>query len=104
MPAGSPIAPVFAAIIGTQSPVAVTAYDGSSAGPDDPISRLVVRDPRALRCIATAPSDLGLARAYVWGYLDVEGDLFVTLQALARDQIGSVTWQERAEVLRRLGP
>jgi len=104
MPAGSPIAPVFAAVIGSQSPVAVTAYDGSSAGPDDPISRLVVRDPRALRCIATAPSDLGLARAYVWGYLDVEGDLFVTLQALAGDKIGALTWQERAEVLRRLGP
>src|SRR5438067_1096013 len=104
MPAPSPIAPVFATVIGPENGVAVTAYDGSTAGSHDSTSRLVIRDPRALRCIATAPSDLGLARAYVWGYLDVEGDLFSTLEALAHDEIGAMTWGQRAEVLRRLGP
>jgi cyclopropane-fatty-acyl-phospholipid synthase len=64
----------------------------------------VVRDPRALRCIATAPSDLGLARAYVSGYLDLEGDMFTTLDALAGDHVGSLTWRDRAHVLRGLGP
>jgi cyclopropane-fatty-acyl-phospholipid synthase len=104
MPARSPIAPVLASLTGPQGRVAVTAYDGSTAGPDDPVSRLVVRDPRALRCIATAPSDLGLARAYVWGYLDVDGDIYAALEALASDQIGTLSWRERMEVLRRLGP
>jgi cyclopropane-fatty-acyl-phospholipid synthase len=74
------------------------------AGPGAPVGRVVVRDPRALRCIATAPNDLGLARAYVWGYLDVEGDLFTILEALAGDDIEALTWSQRLEVLRRLGP
>jgi cyclopropane-fatty-acyl-phospholipid synthase len=104
MPPRAPIAPVFAHVVGPESRVAVEAYDGSVAGPPDPVGRLVVRDPRALRCIATAPSDLGLARAYVWGYLDVEGDLFATLLALAGPHIGVLTWRDRREVLRRLGP
>jgi cyclopropane-fatty-acyl-phospholipid synthase len=104
MPACSLVAPVLSSVIGPQSRVAVTAYDGSTTGPDDAISRIVVRDPRALRCIATAPSDLGLARAYVWRYLDVEGDMFATLEALAREEIGALTWRERVEVLRSLGP
>jgi cyclopropane-fatty-acyl-phospholipid synthase len=105
MPARSQVAPVIATVVGRECPVGFAAYDGSYAGPADPISRIVVRDPRALRCMATAPSDLGLARAYVWGYLDVEGDVYETLLAMARHQdIGSLTWRDRAEVLRRLGP
>jgi cyclopropane-fatty-acyl-phospholipid synthase len=105
MPARSQIAPVIATVVGGESPVGFAAYDGSYAGPANPVSRIVVRDPRALRCIATAPSDLGLARAYVWGYLDVEGDLFETLDVTSRSQdIGSLTWRDRVEVLRRLGP
>jgi cyclopropane-fatty-acyl-phospholipid synthase len=104
MLARSPVAPVLATVIRPQRGVAVTAYDGSTAGSPDATSRLVVRDPRALRCIATAPSDLGLARAYVWGYLDVQGDLYTTLEALADEDIGALTWRERMEALRRLGP
>jgi cyclopropane-fatty-acyl-phospholipid synthase len=105
MPARSQVAPVVAMFAGREGAVGIVAYDGSTAGPANPLSRIVVRDPRALRCIATAPGDLGLARAYVWGYLEVEGDLFETLHAVARhDEIGSLTWRDRAEVLRRLGP
>jgi cyclopropane-fatty-acyl-phospholipid synthase len=105
MPARAQVAPVIAAVVGRECPVGFAAYDGSCAGPADPISRLVVRDPRALRCLATAPSDLGLARAYVWGYLDVDGDVFETLEALAHNEnIGSLTWRDRADILRRLGP
>jgi cyclopropane-fatty-acyl-phospholipid synthase len=95
----------MAMVVGNGCSVGFAAYDGSSSGPADPISRIVVRDPRALRCLATAPGDLGLARAYVWGYLDVEGDLFETLDVLTRkENIGSLTWRDRAEALRRLGP
>ena len=104
MPPRAQIAPVFARVVGPESRVAVKAYDGSTTNPLHAVGRLVIRDPRALRCIATAPSDLGLARAYVWGYLDVEGDLFATLAALTRPDIGTLTWRERREVLRRLGP
>jgi len=50
------------------------AWDGSEAGPADaPV--LVARSPRALQRILWRPGELGLARAYVSGDLDVEGDL-----------------------------
>jgi cyclopropane-fatty-acyl-phospholipid synthase len=104
MAARSQIAPVLAAVVGTGNPIGFAAYDGSTSGPADPVSRLVIRDPRALRCVATAPSDLGLARAYVSGYLDVEGDMFATLEMLSGEQVGALSWSDRLEVLRGLGP
>jgi len=55
-------------------PVRLRAWDGSEAGPADaPV--LVARSPRALQRIPWRPGELGLARAYVSGDLDVEGDL-----------------------------
>ena len=50
------------------------AWDGSEAGPKDgPV--LVIRTRRALRRLLWAPGELGLARAYVSGDIDVDGDL-----------------------------
>jgi cyclopropane-fatty-acyl-phospholipid synthase len=60
--------------LGMDLPVRVRAWDGSEAGPaDGPV--LVLRNRRALRRLLWAPGELGLARAYVTGDLDVEGDL-----------------------------
>lgn len=62
-------------------PVRLRAWDGSTAGPDHaPV--LVVRNRRALRRLMWQPNELGLARAYVSGDLDVEGDLYDTLTRL----------------------
>jgi cyclopropane-fatty-acyl-phospholipid synthase len=104
MHARSQVAPVLAGVVGVGQPVGFAAYDGSTAGPAEPVSRIIIRDPRALRCVATAPSDLGLARAYVSGYLDLEGDLYATLEMLAGEHVGSLSWADRFDVLRRLGP
>ena len=50
------------------------AWDGSEAGPEKaPV--VVIRSPRALQRIAWRPGELGLARAYISGDLDIEGDL-----------------------------
>jgi cyclopropane-fatty-acyl-phospholipid synthase len=59
---------------GVDLPVRVRAWDGSEAGPAD-APTVVVRSPLALRRALWAPGELGLARAYVSGDLDVEGDL-----------------------------
>jgi len=104
MAARSQIAPLLASVVGRGNPVGFAAYDGSTAGPADPVTRLVIRDPRALRYVATAPSDLGLARAYVSGSLDVEGDTFATLEMLAGEHVGSLSWADRMAVLRGFGP
>jgi cyclopropane-fatty-acyl-phospholipid synthase len=99
-----PIAEVMARVVGHGLPISFEAYDGSRAGASDPASTIVLRDPRALNYLATAPGELGLARAYVSGYLDVEGDTYTTLELLARETVGSLTPRERLEVLRQLGP
>ncbi|MCW2538912.1 MAG: cfa 3 [Frankiales bacterium] len=54
-------------------PVRLTAYDGSSFGPIDAPITLELKSERGLRYVATAPGDLGLARAYVSGELDLHG-------------------------------
>jgi cyclopropane-fatty-acyl-phospholipid synthase len=70
-------AEVIAALLaqaGLDLPVRLRAWDGSEAGPaNGPV--LVARSPRALQRILWHPGELGLARAYVSGDLDVEGDL-----------------------------
>jgi cyclopropane fatty-acyl-phospholipid synthase-like methyltransferase/DUF1365 family protein len=60
--------------VGVELPVRLRAWDGSEAGPSDgPV--LIIRSRRALRRLLWAPGELGLARAYVTGDIDVEGDL-----------------------------
>ncbi|WP_410962299.1 hypothetical protein, partial [Salmonella sp. SAL4355] len=54
-------------------PVRFTAYDGSSAGPQDSEITLELTSPRGLAYLMTAPGDLGLARAYVSGDLVLHG-------------------------------
>jgi cyclopropane-fatty-acyl-phospholipid synthase len=104
MPAQTPIAQVMATVVGHGLPIAFTAFDGSKAGSPDPVTTIALRDPRALNYLATAPGELGLARAYVSGYLDVDGDTYTTLRLLARETVGSLTPLERLSVLRQLGP
>ncbi len=59
---------------GVELPVRIRAWDGTEAGPaDGPV--LVIRNRRALRRLLWAPGELGLARAYVTGDVDVEGDM-----------------------------
>ncbi len=54
-------------------PVRFTAYDGSSAGPEDAEIHLELINQRGLQYLVTAPGDLGLVRAYVAGDLLVHG-------------------------------
>jgi cyclopropane-fatty-acyl-phospholipid synthase len=99
------VARALEAVLGPDLPIAVRAYDGSRLGPADSPATLLVRSPAVFRRLVTAPGGLGLARAYVCGELDVEGDLYGALAAL-RDRIpdlrafGARQW---AEVLRLAG-
>ncbi len=89
-------------------PVRFTAYDGSSAGPPDATMGLHLRNERGLAHLMTAPGDLGLARAYVSGDLDVTGvhpgdpyDLLVLLKDRTRFRVPPPT--EAVEIARGLG-
>jgi cyclopropane-fatty-acyl-phospholipid synthase len=97
------LAEVFEAIAGPDAPVEFHAYDGSVAGaPDSPV-KITVRSPIAVSYLAQAPGALGLARAYVSGHLDVDGDMYTTLSRLSRAQQIDVSWADRIKLLRALG-
>jgi cyclopropane-fatty-acyl-phospholipid synthase len=62
--------------------LALTLPDGTTLGADDACARLVVHSPDALRRIVSAPGELGFARAYVAGEIEIEGDIYAALPAL----------------------
>ncbi|WP_328399795.1 cyclopropane-fatty-acyl-phospholipid synthase family protein [Streptomyces sp. NBC_00390] len=69
-------------LLGVPFPVRIRAWDGSESGPPgSPV--LVVRHRRALRRLLWRPGELGLARAWVAGDIDVDGDLYALLDLLA---------------------
>ncbi|MGF7236629.1 MAG: class I SAM-dependent methyltransferase [Frankia sp.] len=99
-----PVADAFALVI--DAPIRFVAYDGSAAGDPDAPVKLVIKSPRAVAHLVSAPGELGLARAYVSGELDLDGtDHYTALAALASGHsIGSLSWRDRLTVLSSLGP
>lgn len=84
-------------LLGGPLPVRLRAWDGSEAGPTGgPV--LVVRDRRALRRLIWKPGELGLARAWVAGEIDVEGDLYELL-----DQLSGVLWERSSSYVQARG-
>jgi len=75
----SRLQPVVESLLGGPAPVALQAWDGSRIGPDDAPVTLVVNSAGALRHLLWKPNELGLARAYVSGDLDVVGDVYALL-------------------------
>ncbi|TGZ11824.1 SAM-dependent methyltransferase [Streptomyces rhizosphaericola] len=72
-------------------PVRIRAWDGSESGPPGaPV--LVIRHRRALRRLLWKPGELGLARAWVAGEIDVEGDLYELL-----DRLSGFLWDRGAD-------
>ena len=78
------IAPLVQSALGQQARLQVTCWDGSVFGPVDAPVRLRINNRRALRRLLWAPNELGFARAYVSGDVEVEGDLLAALDELER--------------------
>src|SRR4051812_37934444 len=98
-----PVAEALAQVL--QAPIRITAYDGSAAGPADAVVTVDVKSSKALSHMISAPGQLGLARAYVSGEMDVTGaDHYTMLRTFAKQKIGDLTWAQRINVLRSLGP
>ncbi|MHA6762430.1 class I SAM-dependent methyltransferase [Streptacidiphilus sp. PAMC 29251] len=81
-------------LLGTKLPIRIRTWDGTEAGPPD-APLLVLRNRRALRHLLWRPDELGLARAYVAGDLELDpgSDLYDLLTTLARlvEQTHTVT-------------
>lgn len=91
-------------IFSVSPPLAIVGWDGSRAGASDgPVLR--VHSRKAVRRLLWSPGELGVARAFVAGELDVDGDLTEAMRqlaefgALARTK-DSLEPAERREVLR----
>ncbi|HEX7995274.1 MAG TPA: class I SAM-dependent methyltransferase [Streptosporangiaceae bacterium] len=99
-----PLADVFERVAGTNADVQFVAYDGSKAGiPGSPAVTITVKDPTAVSYLAQSPGELGLARAFVSGHLDVDGDMYTLLARLADAKRVNLSAAEQLSVLFQLG-
>ncbi len=79
--AAAAIEPLVTHFFDGAPPVRVEFWDGTALGPLAG-DTLVVRSPDAVRRLLWSPGELGLARAFVVGDLDFEGDIFGLLARL----------------------
>jgi cyclopropane-fatty-acyl-phospholipid synthase len=110
--AADAINPVLRRLIGGDPPVLIRFWDGSALGPATSTVTIAVRSPNALRRLVYSPNELGLARAYVAGEIDIAGDIFEALQlrdviarhdARAEIKLGLAGWRQAIAAGRTVG-
>jgi cyclopropane-fatty-acyl-phospholipid synthase len=97
------LAEIIERAIGQNTGLAFTAYDGSTAGDPGAPVRIDVRSPLAMSYLASSPGELGLARAYVTGTLDIVGDVHAALEAMSAPTMGRMSPKVGVELFARLG-
>jgi cyclopropane-fatty-acyl-phospholipid synthase len=98
------LAEVVALVVGPDCDVEFTAYDGSRHGPRGSDVRLDITSPRAVSLLMSSPGQLGVARAYVAGELEVFGDLYTGLDRLARLGVTKPSTADQVRIYRALAP
>ncbi|MEO6795334.1 MAG: class I SAM-dependent methyltransferase [Mycobacterium sp.] len=92
---------------GGQPPIKVTAYDGSSAGPDDAELGVDLLNPRATTYLATSLGQLGIARSYIAGDLELRGvhpgNPYEVLEALADLEFKQPSIRTLGNIVRSIG-
>jgi cyclopropane-fatty-acyl-phospholipid synthase len=106
------VAPLVRAAVGPDVPVKIRCWDGSTSGPVTAQWELNFVNRRGLRRLLWAPNELGFARAYVSGDIDIQGDLLAGLDVLEQSsdpsrgpgvQIDAETRKALAKAVLRLG-
>ena len=94
-------------LAGGDLPLQFSAYDNSTAGPAEAQFGLHLESPRGTTYLATAPGELGLARAYISGDLRLlgvhPGDPYELLKAMAAFDVKRPPARVLFEVIRSLG-
>jgi cyclopropane-fatty-acyl-phospholipid synthase len=102
------MAEIFESATEGPQPLRFTAYDGSATGPEDAPCGLHLKSPRGAAYLATAPGDLGVARAYISGELDLvgahPGNPYPVLAAMGDVRFRVPPPRTLALVARMLGP
>jgi cyclopropane-fatty-acyl-phospholipid synthase len=97
------LAEIFEKVMGPEADVRFVAYDGSKAGPASSDISVEVKTPAAVAYLAQAPGELGLARAYVSGHLDVQGDMYTLLSRMWSLTINDLPVGQKLAAVRALG-
>ncbi|MGB3764889.1 MAG: cyclopropane-fatty-acyl-phospholipid synthase family protein [Ornithinimicrobium sp.] len=74
--------PVVRTALKASARVRIECWDGSVLGPSDGLLRIRFVRRRALRWLLWSPNELGFARAYVAGDLEIEGDIVAAISGL----------------------
>ncbi|MGH9295618.1 MAG: class I SAM-dependent methyltransferase, partial [Acidimicrobiales bacterium] len=98
------VADLVTGFLGTDLPVRFEAYDGSTSGSAEAPATVVLKSKDALRRIVARPGELGFARAYVAGDLDVEGDIYAVLSLGERLPAVRLGASQVARLVRLVGP
>lgn len=80
LPAATVLRPLLVAIFGSTLPVRFELWDGSTLGPSSDQGCIRIRSIDALRRLLWAPGELGVARAFVAGDIELDGDIFTLLR------------------------
>ena len=78
-PVAEILRPLLEQLLRGPSPLKIRMWDGSELGPDSRTT-LIIHSPVALQRLMWAPGELGLARAYVAGDLQLDGNVFDLLE------------------------
>ena len=97
------LAGLVGSFLGGDLPAALECYDGSRIGPIDASTRVIVRSPDALHYVLTAPGELGFARAYVAGAIEIDGDISTALALRHRLPQARLTAREWLAAARMAG-
>jgi cyclopropane-fatty-acyl-phospholipid synthase len=101
------IASLISRLAEEDPPIRIEAFDGSAIGPEAAEITARLTNERGLRYLLTAPGDLGMARAYVAGDLQIDGvhpgDPYEALRLLGRWRFRRPTRLELAEFVREVG-
>ena len=98
------LADAFSIIVTPDRGVGFRAYDGSSAGPVDAAVTIDVRSPRAVAYLASSPNQLGLARAYVSGDLEIVGSAYEAMRRLYPMDLTHITTGQKLALARTFAP
>lgn len=91
-------------LMGSPQGLGVEAYDGSRAGPvGDGVPVVLITSPDAVARVVTRPGELGLARAWVAGDLDIRGDLYDAVGQLEHFDGGKMPPSVAVKLLRAVG-
>lgn len=101
------LAQILETVSDGEIPLRFTAYDGSATGPEDAPYGLHLNSTRGTTYLATAPGDLGMARAYVSGDLEAigvhPGDPYAILKAMTDLNFHRPSAKELAAITRSIG-